>query len=78
MELNKEIEVFAEETQDEEKERASSVEKSTPSVEENTVISNEVAIMNANNEQALVWSKEKTGPEKVCTIDSVNRHFKFN
>lgn len=65
MELSKEIEVFAEETLEDETERASSIEKSTPSVEENTVISNEIAIMNANNEQALVWSKEKTGPEKV-------------
>lgn len=76
MELNKEIEVFTEEkTEDLPKEQKpiqqpviDKVQTPPKSVEKPLVTSNEVAVVNSNADQALAWSKEKTGPERVSFI----------
>lgn len=81
MELNKEIEVFTEEkTEDLPKQEQKPVESPSQPTHDNKITtattppkplektiltSNEVAVVNSNTDQALVWSKEKTGPERV-------------
>uniref|UniRef100_A0A336LYR4 CSON005523 protein n=1 Tax=Culicoides sonorensis TaxID=179676 RepID=A0A336LYR4_CULSO len=78
MELNKEIEVFTEEkSEDVPKEPTKVIEPVVPQqvIEttpqkpvEKTVVSNEVAVVNSNTDQSLVWAKDKTGPERVLDI----------
>lgn len=76
MELNKEIEVFTEEKTEDLPKEPKPVEQppqptldkiQTPPkpIDKTLVTSNEVAVVNSNTDQALVWTKEKTGPERV-------------
>lgn len=83
MELNKEIEVFTEEKSEDLPAEPKPVEQPPPPpekiqtppkpVEKSLVTSNEVAVVNSNTD--LVWSKEKTGPERVSIAHHThNKH----
>lgn len=89
MDLNKEIEVFTEEKEEElPKKEAKPVQTPTQPappekiqtppktvVEKPIITSNEVAVVN-QADQALVWSKEKTGPERVrFLLSDFSQHF---
>lgn len=79
MELNKEIEVFTDVKTEDLPQKPKQVQQPTQTgldkiqtppkpAEKPLATSNEVAVVNSNTDQALAWSKEKTGPERVSTF----------